>query len=110
MAQQNNSYKSTETLASFWKKLKIGTKVRVTYKDTYRNEEGVSTGNVVLVQTNSVARDGFNWSKTIKFTKDFPGWFYKPEASECVITENKIVIENKRCSTIVTYEILEAVN
>ena len=46
-----------ETLASFWSKLQLDAQVRVTYEDTYRNKRKVSTGSIVTVQKNAVARD-----------------------------------------------------
>lgn len=96
----------TETLSSFWKKLQLGTIVKVTYQDTCRDKIGISIGNIVLVQTNAVARDGSNYDKSKQFTKEKPCWFRKPKASKVVVTENKIVEDDKQSSTIVTYEIM----
>jgi len=98
----------TETLASFWKKLVLGTKIKVTYTDHYRNKGGESFGEIVKVQTNAVARDGTNYDKSKQFTKEKPCYFRKPKASECEISENKLTEHDERSSTTVIYEILEA--
>lgn len=97
----------TETLSSFWKKLILGTKIKVTYTDHYRNNDGVSFGTIVLVQTNAVARDGTNYNKSKQFTKEKPCYFRKPKAGECTITQNKLIEHDKQASTTVIYEILE---
>ena len=99
-----------ETLSSFWKKLKLGTKIKVTYTDHHRKKSGVSFGNIVKVQSNAVARDGTNYDKSKQFTKEKPCYFRKPKASECKISENKLIEHDQRCSTTVIYEILEASN
>jgi len=96
-----------ETLSSFWKKLQLGTKIKVTYTDHYRNKTEISFGNIVLVQSNAAARDGSQGDILNKHTKEKPCFFRKPKASECEITENKLIEKDQRCSTTVIYEILE---
>lgn len=99
-----------ETLSSFWKKLQLGTKVKVTYTDHHRNKHGVSFGKIVKVQTNAMARDGTNFDNSKTFTKEKPCYFYKPKASEVTVEENKITEHDERCSTTVIYEIVEDQN
>lgn len=99
-----------ETLSSFWKKLQLGTKVKVTYTDHHRNKHGVSFGKIVKVQTNAMARDGTNFDNSKTFTKEKPCYFRKPKASEVTVEENKITEHDERCSTTVIYEIVEDQN
>lgn len=96
-----------ETLSSFWKKLTLGTYVKVSYIDHARSKGGVSAGKIVKVQTNAVARDGNNYDNTKQFTKESPCYFRKPKASEVEISENKLTEFNERCATTVIYEIIQ---
>ena len=99
----------SETLSSFWKKLQLGTKIKVVYTDHYRNKHGEALGEIVKVQTNAVARSGPNTHDPTKaaYTKEKPCYFRKPKALDCKVWNNKIMIHSKRCSTTVIYEILE---
>lgn len=100
----------SETLSSFWKKLQLGTKIKVTYTDHHRNKNQVSYGNIVLVQSNAIARDGSQGDILDKHTKEKPCYFRKPKASKCEISENKLIEYDQRCSTTVILEILESKN
>lgn len=96
-----------ETLASFWKKLQLGTKIKVIHTDHNKDKMTVSSGEIIILQGNAVARDGSKGNIRDYFTKEKPCYFSKPKASECEISENKLIEYNKKCSTTIIYEILE---
>jgi len=99
-----------ETLSSFWKKLTVGTKVKVTYTDTAEKLHGVSIGTITKSGSTVVRRDGDNFFEDEPFTAEKPCSFWKPKASEVQMSDNKLTEHDERASTTVVYEILGKIN
>lgn len=98
-----------ETLTSFWNKLQVGTKLKLTGYPGPQGGEVIMQRKVTIKQTNGFFSSGQGWrGKHLVM----PLYFAKPKASECVITENQLVWEEERgpdriLGLILKYEILE---
>ena len=70
-----------ETLASFWRRLGVGTRLRITQSNGYSHDS-----TITKMQTDSFAVDGKSSDKN-----DWSGtWYYKPKASECTVSDGKL--------------------